>query len=418
MNAAALLEASTPVRSYTLRSAEFLLDPYPTYARLRRDHPVYWSEEMRGWILTGYEDVKQGMDMSVDFVRPFARRYLERRGDDADVRDLGDLVGGWMSFFDVPQHTRLRNLLNQVVNRNSVEAIRPRIVEIAQDLLTDLQGQPTVDIAARFSNRLPVIVIGELLGIDTVEECDQLMQWSDELHLFVGQSQWAQQRYARAAQAAREMDRYFRELVATRRRAPRNDGITRMIHATDDGERLSDDELAANCAMLFYAGHETTAGQISLSLMALARHPDQLQRLRSQRDTLMVQACEEMLRYDGPVQAMVRVAAQDCRIRDTAIRAGDRIYPFINAANRDPEIFPHADRLDIDRQSNRHIVFGHGVHFCIGSWLARAELPIALTAFLDHVDDFQIPHGARIEMRDSLAFRAPTALPLNLHWAS
>lgn len=413
MSTAVILEQA---RTYLLRSPAFLRDPYPTFAQLREFDPVFWSDELRGWVLTGYEDVKHGMDMSVDFVRPFADSHCARHGENPDVRDIGELVGGWMSFFDVPSHTRLRNLLNQVVNRTTVEAIRPQVAEIADTLIGRIEGIPVVDLASHFANLLPVLVIGKLLGIDSPSECRQLMDWSDELHLFVGQASSVEGRYARAARAARSMDAYFREEIARRRLRPRNDGMTRMIAAGADDERLTDDELAANCAMLFYAGHETSAGQISLALLALSRYKSQLHRLRGDLAGLMPDACEEFFRYDGPVQAMVRVAAVDATIRGTHIRAGDRIYPFINAANRDPAVFPDAEMLDIGRRNNRHIVFGHGVHFCIGSWLARAEIPIALTALLDRVADLDLADGIDVEMRDSLAFRAPKAMPMALQW--
>lgn len=400
-----------------MRSASFLRDPFPTFARLREVNPVQWSEELRGWILTGYEEVKDGMDMSVDFVKPFADSYCARDGENSDVRDLGQLVGDWMSFFDVPDHTRLRTLLNQVVNRNTVDAIRPRIVEIAGDLVRGLEESPSADMASSFSNLLPVLVIGEMLGIKSAEECRLLMGWSDELHYFVGQPTGKiANKYARAAQAARDLDAYFRDQVAMRKRRPLDDGITRMIHASSAGERLTDSELASNCAMLFYAGHETTAGQLSLALLALAQHRSQLRLLQNDLDGLMTSACEEFFRYDGPVQAMVRVAKDDALLGDQRVRAGDRIYPFINAANRDPSVFADADVLNINRQDNRHIVFGHGVHFCIGSWLARSEIPIALRALLSQVADLNLARGEEIVMRDSLAFRAPTTMRMEIQW--
>lgn len=415
MSLESLQEDHAGLAAVDFQSMAFLNDPYPTFRLLREHEPVYWSDMLKGWVLTSFEEVKQGMDMSVDFVRPFTDRYRARNGDVPEIVDLGELVGGWMSFFDVPAHGRLRNLLNQVVNRNSVEAVRPYIAQVARDLVDGMRDAPVVDIASNFSNLLPVLVIGEMLGIRSQQDCRQLMAWSDELHLFVGQSSRSSGKYTRAGAAAREMDTFFRDEIAERKRRPRDDGITRMIQAREGEDRLNDAELAANCVMLFYAGHETTAGQISLALMALARHQDQLRRL--QRDaSLMPNACEEFLRYDGPVQAMVRVASTDARMRGKHIRAGDRIYPFINAANRDPEFFAEPDALDIGRQDNKHIVFGHGVHFCIGSWLARAEVPIALDAILGQLSGLEMP-GGEVVMRDSLAFRAPQTLNMKLHWA-
>lgn len=415
MNLATLQEDRTGLGAVDFQSMAFLNDPYPTFRLLREREPVYWSDMLKGWVLTSFEEVKQGMDMSVDFVRPFTDRYQARNGNIPEVADLGELVGGWMSFFDVPAHGRLRNLLNQVVNRNSVEAVRPYITQVARELVEGMRGAPVVDVASNFSNLLPVMVIGEMLGIRSQQDCRQLMAWSDDLHLFVGQSSRSGGKYTRAGAAAREMDTFFRDEIAERKRRPRDDGITRMIQAREGDDRLNDAELAANCVMLFYAGHETTAGQISLALMALARHQDQLRRLQQTPD-LMTNACEEFLRYDGPVQAMVRVAAVDAELRGKHIRAGDRIYPFINAANRDPEFFAEPDTLDIGRQDNKHIVFGHGVHFCIGSWLARAEVPIALDAILGQLRGLELPDD-EVVMRDSLAFRAPQSLTMRLHWA-
>lgn len=404
------------VRTYRMTTPSFLRDPYPTFARLREQDPVYWSDELRGWVLTRYDDVKTGMDMSVDFVKPFATRYRERNGENCDISDLGRLIGDWMSFFDVPAHTRLRNQLNQVVNRHTVEAIRPRIIELVDELVQDLRAAPRIDLAAQFANRLPVRVIGDLLGITSASDCERLMAWSDAMHLFVGQSLHADCKYTKAAESAREMDAFFRREIVRRKEQPRDDGITRMIRAGDDRDRLNDAELAANCAMLFYAGHETTAGLISLALLALSRHKDQLRRLQAAPE-LMTVACEEFFRYDGPVQAMVRVATVDTAMRGVLLRKGDRIYPFINAANRDPRVFAQPDVLDIERQDNRHIVFGHGVHFCIGSWLARAEIPIALMKLLEKVSDFDLA-GETVEMRDSLAFRAPQRMPMELRWTA
>lgn len=397
-------------------SLEFLRDPYPAFASLRQTDPVFWSDTLNGWVLTKYDDVKTGMDMSVDFVRPFAEDFRARRGHSDDVADLGRLVGEWTSFFDTPEHTRLRTILNQVVNRVTVEAIRPRIVAIAEQLASNLARRDKADLAVQFSNLLPVMVVGEMLGITSERDCLLLMKWSDDLHLFVGQAMRSRGKYARSAAAARNLDAFFRSEIESRRARPRDDGISRLMETGRSGNRLSDDELAANCTMLFYAGHETTAGLISLALMALSRNKDQLRKLKT-RPELLPAACEEFFRYDGPVQAMVRTAKADYVMRGKKIRAGDRIYPFINAANRDPEIFSDPDVLDIERTDNRHMVFGHGVHFCIGSALARAEAPAALNALLPKLADLDFLEE-ELEMRDSLAFRAPSTLTMHFEWAA
>lgn len=393
------------VPDYDPRDAAIIEDPFPTFSRLRHDDPVHWSGGLHGWVLTRYEDVRNALLLSVDRIKPFLTHHSQ--GERESFAEL-ELIALWSSFNDPPRHTRLRGLMNQAINPRTIAASEPAIRRIVEGLVERVCAQGDVDVISDFAGKLPISVMAWMLGLPE-SDIDRLRVWSEEVNLFVGAAKGFADKYQRAARGVSDMTTYFRDLTRDRRASPGADLISRLALAEINGERLSDDEVIATCVMLTYAGHVTTAHLIGNGLLALLRNPDQLSALR-RNPSLARSAVEEMFRYDGPIQAMVRVAPHDIELQGKAIRRGHRIFPMLNAANRDPRRFDDPDRFDITRADTRHMVFGYGPHTCLGMPLARLEIPIAFDRLLARCRDIEL--SGPVTWIDSVAFRGPATLPV------
>lgn len=358
-----------------------LADPFPLYRRLRDEDPAHWSPRLKAWVLTRYEDVKRAcLDsaMSSDRLRPF---FATLPGAEATrVAELARYLTLWMVFRDPPEHTRLRRLAAKVFHVRSIHALRPSVESLTAWLLDRLEGRRELDFVADFAGPLPALVIMDMLGVPR-EELPRLKRLSDEMALFIGSARDAPEKYERAAAATREMAGLFRELVAPRRAAPRRDLLSELVTVEDNGERLSDDELVATCMLLLFAGHETTTHHLANGLRALLAFPQQLEKLRAD-PSLAPAAVEELLRYDGPIGAQVRIVQESQVLHGKTLRPGERVFLLMNAANRDPRAYDAPDTLDLDRDGVPHLTFGFGAHICLGFPLARLEGQIALPAVL------------------------------------
>lgn len=396
--------------AYDPRLLDVIADPYPVLRRLQAEDPVHWSDILGGWVLTRYADVKAALSdprLSADRITPFLEH--QARGRRADVQELGRQIGLWAVFTDPPTHTRLRGLMNRAFTTRAVERLRPRVQEIVDGLLDGVREQGRMDVIRDLAYPLPLTVIAELIGVPTTERA-RLKSWSDELAAFVGSALATPDKYARAGRSLGEMRDYFRYLIAVRRGEPRDDIMSALIAVRTRGDTLSEEELIATCIMLLFAGHETTTNLIGNGVLALLRHPGQARAWRDE-PSLTPTAVEELLRYDGPSQAMVRIASDDVALDGRRIRRGDRLFTMINAANRDPRQFADPDLLDIRREDNRHLAFGYGIHFCIGAPLARLEGQIAIPTLLQRLPDLAAVTDA-LEWLDSLVFRGVKSLPV------
>ncbi|MGH7278382.1 MAG: cytochrome P450 [Candidatus Rokuibacteriota bacterium] len=394
---------------YDPRRPEVVADPYPVLAALQREDPVHRSEILGGWVLTRYADVRSALNdprLSADRITPFLRHQAHTG---TDVAELGRLAGLWAVFTDPPRHTRLRGLLNKAFTSREVERVRPRVEAIVEELLDGVESAGRMDVIGDFAYPLPVTVIAEMIGVPK-EDRDRFKRWSDDVATFIGSALTTPDKYERAGRSMAGMSDYFRGMIAARRGEPREDIMSRLIAAEERGDVLSEDELTATCILLLFAGHETTTNLIGNAIVSLLRHPEQLQAWRTE-PALTASAVEELLRYEGPTQVMVRIAAEDLELEGRRIRRGDRLFLMLNAANRDPAQFPEADRLDLRREPNRHIAFGYGIHFCLGAPLARLEAQIALPAVLRRLPDLEIATEAP-EWLDSLVFRGVKSLPV------
>ena len=405
------------VRAFDLGDPATNANPFPEFARLRAEDPVHWSPAMKAWIVTRYADVRQvalnNRQVSADRLTPFfkANREYQRGSLESLVRYLNH----WMVFRDPPDHTRLRRLFNKAFTPTSVENLRPNIEDIVAELIEGMTVKArrggTADFIADFAYPLPASVIMDLLGVPRADLA-RMKVWSDDIALFIGTAQVAGNKYLRAEAGARAMAGYFRELVEQRAVEPTTDMISKLVLARDEADALTTDEIIGTCILLLFAGHETTTNLIGNGFLYSMRHREQWERLVAQ-PSLVETAVEEYLRYDGPSGALARVASGDIEMAGKTIRAGDRVFAFVNSANRDPEAFDEPERFDIGREQNPHMTFGHGIHFCLGAPLARLEAQIAALRLSERLPGIRLVAGEP-DWHDSLILRGVNSLPVRL----
>ena len=400
---------------YDPRRPEEISNPFPSFARLRAADPVHWSDILGGWVLTRYRDVRGALfdrRLSADRITPFRDHLAPAQR--AEIKDLLATLGLWAVFNDPPDHTRRRALLNKAFTPRAVAALRPAIEAIVEHLIDALDGRREFDLIAEFAYPLPATVIAGMIGVPAAD-LDRFKLWSDDIAAFVGSALATPNKRERALRGVRDMADYFRAMVAEHRARPREDILSALIAAEEQGAVLSEDEIVASSILLLFAGHETTTNLIGNGMLALLRHPQELAALR-QRPALISSAVEEMLRYDGPTQAMTRVALEEVVLEGASgerrvIRRGDRIFAILNAANRDPEVFVEPDHFIAERADNRHISFGYGPHFCLGAPLARLEAEIGVTALLRRLPALELAENNPV-WSDSFVLRGVKALRL------
>ncbi len=374
---------------HDLKHPDNLQDPFPAYRWLRDNDPVHWAETLKGWVITRYEDVynilQQPLRYSADRFRKLGEEYASKR---PSVQDVARLMRDWFIFRDPPDHTRQRRLLHKSFTPRDLDRMRPRIQQVVNDLFDRVEERGEMDFIADFAFPLPASVIAIFLGCP-VEDIDALKRWSDDIAAFVGGSQAEFDNIEAAKQGLTGMSDYFREIIAQRRGHPRDDLITLMLAAEDDGEVMTPDEVVANCILLVVAGHETTTNLLGTGLYHLLRNPGQFELLRND-PALVNSTVEELLRYDGPVPALVRIATEEEELHGQRLRPGQMLFPFLSSANRDERKFPRPDEMDITRHPNRHLAFGYGIHFCLGGPLARVESQIAFSTLLRRFEGIEL----------------------------
>jgi hypothetical protein len=392
-------------------------DPYLLYQRLREQDEVNWSRP-DGWrTLTRYADVAAALrDPRFSSERTqtyFTRAYVSglAAGEREQLRPYAEYRGSMMLYRDPPAHTRLRAIVQRRFTPRAIERLRPRIQQIVRDLLDPAMRRGRLDVVADLADPLPTAVVAELLGVG-VEEHGQLRAWCDDLAAVTGASDTSRERFERARLAMPGSVAFLRGILDDHRQRPRNDLVGLLLAAEGRGEAGGDTEMVGYLALLLVAGLETTRNLIGNGVLALLRHPEQLQLLREQPE-LLPAAVEELLRYDGPVQMTGRVATEALELNGKQIRRGQLIECWLGAANRDPQRFPDPDRLDLRRSDNRHLAFGHGIHFCLGASLARLEAQVAIGELLQAAPNLELA-GDRLEWQDGLMFHGLRSLPVRL----
>ncbi|GHO82106.1 cytochrome P450 [Dictyobacter formicarum] len=339
------------------------LNPFPWYRMMREQYPVYYSREFHSWFITRYSDVQRVINDPLLFSSEQSIRSRPAGRVQQTTRTL--------LWTDPPRHRQLRSLINQAFTPRTIANLAPRVAEIVHSHLDQVASLGQMDVVKDLANPLPIIVIAELLGIP-IQDQQQFKHWSD---IIVSPARLQKK------QAVIEMNNYFQMVVDRRRQHAQDDLISALLTAHIEGTYLTDAEILSFCRLLLVAGHETSTNLIGNALLTFDEHPSVFEELQAQPE-LLPGAIEEVIRYRTPIQRLRRAITVDTWIGEHHIKAGEIVSPVLGAANRDETLFTKPEVFDIHRTPNRHLGFGHGIHFCIGSSLARLETKVALEILL------------------------------------
>jgi hypothetical protein len=395
-----------PLSLAALLDPEVLGNPYPLYHRLRIESPVHWDPLLRVWVVTRYEDV-------IRVLRDFS---AERTPQPAQLTTMGlsalnpvaQVMVKQMLFLDPSAHTRIRSLASAAFTPTRVEMLRAHIREIVKGLLKPVASTGRMNVIADLAEPLPCIVTAEMLGVP-VEDHRQLKLWSQDFAEILGNFQHNPDHVQRILKCTEEMTAYFRAAMQSDRLRP--EGLVNSLKSAEiQGDRLTEEEVIANCIITMVGGQETTTNLLGNGVLALLRNPHELEKLRA-NPAMVPSAVEELLRFESPTQYTARIAAQDTELGGKQIRPKQAVFAVLGAGNRDPERFPEPDRLDLARPDNKHLAFGWGAHFCFGAPLARMEAQIAFEELL-RLRDWALEPGP-LTWRTNLALRGLTALRIS-----
>lgn len=377
----------------------FIADPYPALARLREEFPVVYDEPTRQWLISRHRDVNALLRD-----RRLGRSYLHVATHEEWGREpppewqapFWQLLWPQLIDREPPDHTRLRSLVLRAFTPRAVERMRPRIELVVTGLIDRARQMGEFDLIADLMEELPVTVIADMLGIP---ESDRhlLRPWSAEITLMfeLNPSLDYQQR---ATRASAEFSQYLRELLRSRQGQAAQDLLAALSQAAEAGDRLSEDELVATCVLLLNAGHEASVNGAANSWWALFRHPAALDQLRERID-LVPTAIEELLRFDTPAPIFERWVLDDIEVQGVRIPRGQEVALLFAAANRDPRVFPSADRIVLDRDPNPYLSFGAGIHYCLGAPLAKLEFDILFRQMLERMPHLELVSEPRWKPR-------------------
>ena len=371
-----------PLSASEFFTEAFLRDPYPCYRRnldgrglqFLTLHGGVWAVFKHADCSTFLRDPRLSAKRTTSLIDEFPTEKQK------EFAELARTLSLWMLFFDAPEHTRLRKLMNKGFSPAAIESLRPQVEKIVDLLLIPLRKSRQIDILPQFAHPLPAYVIAKLLDVpESLHE--RFVRWSNAVAVLFGNPYRTLDDLIAAQQAIRSLTNYFREAVAVRRNQKRNDLISLLMEIEEDGDVLTEEELYAQCVMLLFGGHETTRNLIGNGLYTLLRHPEQTAELVDSPD-LIRSAVEELLRYESPVQYTGRMVLEDFEFCGVPVLRGQELIFMLGAANRDANQFKDPDHLDLKRAKNPHLAFGAGAHFCIGNQLARLEGQVAILKIL------------------------------------
>ena len=394
-----------------IASPEFKANPYPFYARLRAEAPVYRTTlptRETAWLITRYDDVVAVLK-DERFVKDTSNALTpEQAANQRWFRKVFKSLQHNMLDRDPPDHTRLRALVQTAFTPRLIEQMRGRIDRLTNDLLDAVQGRGHMDLIGEYALPIPTTIIAEMLGVP-VGDRHKFHRWSNAI-ISAASSSW---QMVKAVPNAWALMRYLRKIIRKRRADPQDDLVSALARAEEAGDRLSEEELMAMVFLLLVAGHETTVNLIGNGTLALLEHPEQMEMLRKE-PALIRPAVEEMLRYTSPVDmATERYAREEVTLHGVTIPRGEMVFVVLASANRDERQFANPDSFDITREPNKHLAFGLGNHFCLGASLARLEGQIAISTLLHRAPELRlIVAPAALRWRRGLLLRGLEALPV------
>ncbi|MCY7763372.1 cytochrome P450 [Bacillus spizizenii] len=392
---------------------EFHLNPFSVLGRFREEDPVHQFELKRfggtypAWLITRYDDCMAFLKdnrITRDVKNVMSQEQIKMLNVSEDI----DFVSDHMLAKDTPDHTRLRSLVHQAFTTRTIENLRGSIEQITEQLLDEMEKENKADIMKSFASPLPFIVISELMGIPK-EDRAQFQIWTNAM------VDTSESNRELTNQALREFKDYIAKLIQDRRIQPKDDLISKLVHAEENGSKLSEKELYSMLFLLVVAGLETTVNLLGSGTLALLQHKEEFEKLK-QYPEMIATAVEELLRYTSPVVLMAnRWAIEDFTYKGHSIKRGDMIFIGIGSANRDPNFFENPETLNLNRSPNRHISFGFGIHFCLGAPLARLEGHIAFNALLKRFPDIELAAAPDdIHWRKNVFLRGLENLPVSL----
>lgn len=357
-----------------LLSPELCLNIHPLMHRIRSEDPVHWSPQMKSWVLPRLDDITAVLrDRRFAAGSTPGRIDLMPEHERTQLRPLRDCVALWMGHTREDDHLRFQQLLKKYFSNRMVEQVlRPKAEALADKFLDKVWERREMEVVHEFGLPLSAGIIAEMLGTPAMD-FELLARWANDIAIIFRAR--GLEDFLVMQRAVLEMTDYLKSFVEARRKEPREDLISVFLEAMSQGIIHSEEEIIANCILLLFAGHESTAGVISNGLLRLLQHRDQLERLQQEPD-LVPSAVEELLRFDTPIRSINRLATEDVELGGKKIAAGDPVCLVLAAGNRDPAYFPEPDRFDITRKSSRHLTFGFGTSYCLGAPLARMELQV------------------------------------------
>jgi cytochrome P450 len=396
-----------------LFAPEVVADPYTYFARLREIDPVYWNERFQLWVITGYEQVVWLLRHHELFSSAIMRNSDSPPYPPVDPEDLPlfdevrEFRADQLVEQDRPEHLHQRTVVHKYFTPTAMESWRPFVRDAVGELLDELEPLGRMDVLTDLAAPLPVRVIAQMMDVPW-EDRDHLRELADSI-LYMNRGE--PYRLRPLTEGMRGIVEYAAPLVEERLDRPGDDFISILAQGEKAGI-FTRHQVLVNTGLLLFAGHETTMNLICNGLLAFIRHPDQWDLLAAEPGGMARLATEECLRYDPPVKSTQRIAAEDVRLGEAAIKKGDRIRWIMAAANRDPAVFPDPDRFDIGRQPNPHISFGSGIHYCLGVALARMEGQEVFRALAERFDRFELATD-EVEYQPSIQFRSLKSLPVS-----
>lgn len=394
------------------KSQRFKSNPFPLYARLREEAPVFRIKvpgNEVGWLVTRYEDVAQVLKHGgISKDRLGSMTPEQRARLPWFFRFFTPLVQNMLSR-DPPDHTRLRALVHKAFTPRLIERLRSRVQTLSDELLDAAARKGSMDLVAEYAFLLPVTIIAEMLGVPP-GDYRKFQRWSNRL---VSNTDMTD--VLLSIPSVVMFTRYLRKLIAQRRTSLGDDLLSALIQAEEAGDKLTPDELVSMAFLLLVAGHETTVNLISGGMLALLQHPEQLERLRKEPG-LIESAVEELLRYASPVEISTeRIAREDITVSGVTIPRGDLVFAVLASANRDERQFKDPNTLDLGREPNKHVSFGLGIHYCLGAPLARLEGQLALQTLVNRFPNLRLATPAEsLKWRTGVLMRGPKKLPVKL----
>ena len=401
-----------------IASGDLERNPYPIYAQLRRDHPILRSERWNCWVLSRHEEVAAVLKDTDHFssvgrvVRSLHRELSPEEQE--EVRPLIDHYSSGLINSDPPDHTRMRKLVQGSFSPRTLKQLKPQVADIVDELLDRAEATGKIEAVENFTFQVPVRVIAEMMGVP-VSMRERFKEWSVETTEFMATPRPTLEVARRSQKALLELRSFFAGQFEERRQQPGEDVISLLVSATDEGEKLTEEELQSTCVTILIGGHETTTSLLASALWILAGDPDLRSHMRNHPDEWPA-FVEEVLRMEPPFQRILRVVNEPTEILGQRMEAGDSVMLLLGSANRDENVFEEPDTFRPDRGSRKHVSFGHGIHVCLGAGLARLEAPIALQRFVERFPEFYAESDTPA-WHDGM-IRGLTRLPLRLNGAS